>query len=51
MIMSHRWGKQRVLSLRTDNIKQMRKAVLASAISKSFTEAMLVVKALGEKYI
>ena len=51
LTLSHRWGEYRILCLRTDNIEQMRKAVLEPAISKTFREAMFVVKALGERYI
>ena len=51
LTLSHRWGDHRILCLRTDNIEQMRKAVLEPAISKTFREAMFVVKALGERYI
>lgn len=51
LTLSHRWGDHTILCLRTDNIEQMRKAVLESAISKTFREAMLIVKALGERYI
>lgn len=51
LTLSHRWGDHRILCLRTDNIEQMRRGVLEPAISKTFREAMLVVKALGERYI
>ena len=51
LTLSHRWGDHRILCLRTDNIEEMRRRVLEPAISKTFREAMLVVKALGERYI
>ena len=51
LTLSHRWGDHRILCLRTANIEQMRKRVLEPAISKTFREAMLVVKALGERYL
>ncbi len=51
LTLSHRWGEYQVLCLRTDNIEQMRRRILEPAISKTFREAMLVVKALGERYI